>query len=95
MPQSSGHKVPTLRNVAVSTLYMHNGVFGDLRTVVLFYDKFNNAQRILNPETSKPWDVQEVDSNLILEFYNNVCNEVVSTRAGVECCGYVGGLFKS
>lgn len=60
-------KVPTLRNIAVTAPYMHNGVFADLRTVVLFYDKFNNSQRILNPETGKPWDAPEVDANLALQ----------------------------
>ena len=60
-------KVPTLRNVAVTAPYMHNGVFADLRTVVLFYDKFNNAQRTFNPETAKLWAAPEVDNNLALE----------------------------
>jgi cytochrome c peroxidase len=59
-------KVPTLRNVAVTAPYMHNGVFADLRTVVLFYDKFNNSERKLNPETGKPWGVPEVEKNLAL-----------------------------
>ncbi|WGZ96260.1 MAG: hypothetical protein QJT81_09950 [Candidatus Thiothrix putei] len=59
--------MPTLRNVAVTAPYMHNGVFADLRTVVLFYDKFNNAQRTLNPETAKLWVAPEVDKNLALE----------------------------
>ncbi|MGB3919455.1 MAG: cytochrome c peroxidase [Thiothrix litoralis] len=60
-------KVPTLRNVAVTAPYMHNGVFADLRTVVLFYDKFNNTERKLNPETGKPWAAPEVDKNLALK----------------------------
>lgn len=60
-------KVPTLRNIAVTAPYMHNGVFADLRTVVLFYDKFNNSQRVLNPETGKPWDAPEVNANLALQ----------------------------
>jgi len=33
-------KVPTLRNVAVTGPYMHNGVFKDLKTVIEFYDHF-------------------------------------------------------
>src|SRR5690606_35266890 len=33
-------KVPTLRNVAITAPYMHNGVFKDLRTVVQFYNKY-------------------------------------------------------
>ena len=59
-------KVPTLRNVAVTAPYMHNGVFSDLKTVVLFYDKFNNRERKLNPETGQPWDEPEVAQNLAL-----------------------------
>jgi len=59
-------KVPTLRNVAVTGPYMHNGVFKDLRTVVLFYDKYNSkrADRQINPETGKPWAPPEVPGTL-------------------------------
>ena len=57
-------KVPTLRNVAVTAPYMHNGVFKDLRTVVKFYDKFNNPKSSLNPETGKPWGNAEVEATI-------------------------------
>jgi cytochrome c peroxidase len=59
-------KVPTLRNVAVTGPYMHNGVFRDLRTVVLFYDKYNSKrpERQVNPETGKPWGPPEVPGTL-------------------------------
>ncbi|MEW8497142.1 MAG: cytochrome c peroxidase, partial [Candidatus Thiodiazotropha taylori] len=53
-------KVPTLRNVAVTEPYMHNGVFRDLKTVILFYDQFNNEDRSLNPETGDVWAAAEV-----------------------------------
>ncbi|MEW8440123.1 MAG: cytochrome c peroxidase [Candidatus Thiodiazotropha taylori] len=53
-------KVPTLRNVAVTEPYMHNGVFRDLKTVILFYDQFNNEDRSLNPETGDVWAEAEV-----------------------------------
>ena len=53
-------KTPTLRNVAVTGPYMHNGVFKDLRTVVEFYDKYNNTERTLNPETQEPWSTPEI-----------------------------------
>lgn len=65
--QRGKFKVSTLRNVAVTGPYMHNGVFKDLRTVILFYDKFNNSTRTLNPETGKPWQAPEVNENLALE----------------------------
>lgn len=53
--QRGKFKVPTLRNVAVTGPYMHNGVFKDLRTVVLFYNRFNSRSeaRQINPETGE------------------------------------------
>jgi len=53
-------KVPTLRNIAVTAPYMHNGVFQDLTTVVKFYDKYVNKEQTINPETNKPWAQPEV-----------------------------------
>ncbi len=62
-------KVPTLRNVAVTGPYMHNGVFKDLRTVVLFYNKYNSKspKRQINPETNAQWEVPEVPENLSMK----------------------------
>ena len=54
-------KVPTLRNIAVTAPYMHNGVFQELTTVVRFYDKYVNKEQSLNPETNKPWASPEVE----------------------------------
>ena len=64
--QAGRFKVPTLRNVAVTGPYMHNGVFEDLRTVVLFYNKYNSrsAKRQVNPETGQRWADPEVPANL-------------------------------
>lgn len=65
--QEGKYKVPTLRNVAVTAPYMHNGVFKDLRTVIEFYDKYNNKERTINPETGKPWEKPEVKDTISLE----------------------------
>lgn len=67
--QAGRFKVPTLRNVAVTGPYMHNGVFTDLRTVVLFYNKYNSrsAKRRINPETGEQWRDPEVSENLSLK----------------------------
>ena len=66
---SGKFKTPTLRNVAVTAPYMHNGVFQDLRTVIAFYNKYNSkaAKRQINPETGLKWANPEVDANLSLE----------------------------
>ncbi|MCB1800523.1 MAG: methylamine utilization protein MauG [Gammaproteobacteria bacterium] len=69
-PQQAGKfKTPTLRNVAVTGPYMHNGVFKDLRTVVLFYNKYNSksSKRQINPETGEKWRQPEVADNLSLK----------------------------
>ncbi|MBP2303263.1 cytochrome-c peroxidase [Azospirillum picis] len=59
-------KTPTLRNVAVTGPYMHNGVFKDLETVVRFYDHYNNRteKAAINLETGKPWGPPEIAANL-------------------------------
>lgn len=62
-------KTPSLRNVAVTAPYMHNGVFRDLRTVVLFYNKYNSKKksRQINPETGQRWAPPEVADNIDME----------------------------
>lgn len=67
--QDGKFKVPTLRNVAVTGPFMHNGVFQDLKTVVLFYDKYNSRKKIrqINPETNAPWSEPEVAQNISLD----------------------------
>ncbi len=60
-------KTPTLRNIAVTAPYMHNGVFKDLKTVIEFYDKYNNPDRTTNQETNKPWGEPEVAHSVNLK----------------------------
>lgn len=64
--QDGKFKTPTLRNVAITGPYMHNGVFQELRTVVLFYNKYNSrsAKRQINPETGEQWAAPEVPQTL-------------------------------
>lgn len=57
-PAAAGRfKVPSLRNVAVTAPYMHNGVFRELRTAVEFYNRWlvHGAFSRTNPETGEPW----------------------------------------
>lgn len=69
-PAADGRfKVPSLRNVAVTGPYMHNGVFADLRTVIAFYNHYNSRTpaAAINPETGAPWDPPEVPGTVALE----------------------------
>ncbi|MEP4038564.1 cytochrome c peroxidase [Pseudophaeobacter sp.] len=64
--QRGKFRTPTLRNVAVTGPYMHNGVFQDLRTVVLFYNRYNSKAEAaqINPETGQPWGAAPVPGTL-------------------------------
>ena len=67
-------KVPTLRNVAVTAPYMHNGIFNELETVIHFYqhakEKALNIKNdtlieaINNPETGLKWGDAEIADNV-------------------------------
>ena len=63
-------RVPSLRNVAVTGPYMHNGVFQDLRTAILFYNRFmlSNRQSQTNPETGELWGEPEVAETVDLDL---------------------------
>ena len=67
-------KVPTLRNIAVTAPYMHNGIFNELETVIHFYQhakekalNIKNSSPITlvnNPETGLLWGEAEIDENI-------------------------------
>ena len=71
--QRGKFKVPSLRNVAVTGPYMHNGVFREIKTVLQFYNKYlvENALSRINPETGRIWQSPEVDENLSLDLLEN------------------------
>jgi cytochrome c peroxidase len=58
-------KAPTLRNIAITAPYMHNGAFAKLRDVVAFY-----STRDTNPER---WYPQNADGSVTK--YNDLQNE--------------------
>lgn len=54
-------RVSSLRNIAVTAPYMHNGIFTDLRTVISFYND-RDVEGAINPETGNEWRKPEVDA---------------------------------
>jgi cytochrome c peroxidase len=63
-------RVPSLRNVAVTGPYMHNGVFGKLETAILFYNRFllGSPENSINPETGRPWGPPEAPDTIDIEL---------------------------
>ncbi|SFV71791.1 Cytochrome c551 peroxidase [hydrothermal vent metagenome] len=60
--EEGNFKVPTLRNIAVTAPYMHNGVFATLKAVVHFYNTRDSGG--INPETGQAWRSPEVARGL-------------------------------
>ncbi|HFU74053.1 MAG TPA: c-type cytochrome [Helicobacteraceae bacterium] len=56
-------KVSSLRNIAVTGPYMHNGVFQNLKTVIHFYNTRDNGG--INPETGNAWEPSEITANRV------------------------------
>jgi len=68
--QSGRFRVPSLRNVAVTGPYMHNGVFKELETAIIFYNRFllGSEESRINPETNQPWGASEIQQPVDLEL---------------------------
>lgn len=49
---------------------MHNGIFSDLETAILFYDKYvvSNEITSINPETGSEWGSAEISESIDLEL---------------------------
>jgi cytochrome c peroxidase len=56
--QNGRFKVPTLRNIAVTAPYMHNGYFTDLHSVVQFYNDRDVRPRCVDPTWTRDADAQ-------------------------------------
>lgn len=65
--QRGKFKVPTLRNIAITAPYMHNGVFKNLETVMAFYNKYLMVAPT-NPETGEDWGEPEVAENISVDL---------------------------
>jgi cytochrome c peroxidase len=59
LPEEMGKfKVPTLRNIALTAPYMHNGYFNDLKSVVQFYNDRDLRPRCADPLWTRAADAQ-------------------------------------
>ena len=85
-------KVPTMRNVAVTAPYMHNGVFDTLEAVLTFYEhakirarQQNDAQlvnTVVNPETGQAFKAPEINRNIEHELLGG--NDVILTPERIK-----------
>jgi cytochrome c peroxidase len=65
-------KVPTLRNIAMTAPYMHNGYFRDLKAVVQFYNDRDVRPRCIDPIWTREPDAQSQNCWPAPEVVENV-----------------------
>lgn len=72
------YKTPSLRNVALTAPYMHNGAFSTLREVVEFYNRGGEAHESLDPLV-KPLGLGEGEIDALVEFLRALTGDNVET----------------
>lgn len=72
------YKTPSLRNIALTAPYMHNGAFSSLREVVAFYNQGGEANENLDP-LIKPLKLNENETNALVEFLQSLTGDNVET----------------
>lgn len=70
-------KTPTLRNVALTSPYMHDGSLPTLDAVVEFYDKGGNANKYLDP-LMKPLHLSSSEKHDLVAFLKTLSDDNLS-----------------
>jgi cytochrome c peroxidase len=72
------YKTPSLRNVALTAPYMHNGALGTLREVVEFYNAGGEPNENLDPAL-KPLGLSEAEIQALIHFLETLTGNDVDT----------------
>jgi cytochrome c peroxidase len=72
------YKTPTLRNIALTAPYMHNGALASLREVVEFYNQGGEANENLDP-LIKPLGLSTGEIGSLMEFMRALTGDDVAT----------------
>ncbi len=72
------YKTPSLRNIALTAPYMHNGAFSSLKEVVEFYNRGGEANENLDPLV-KPLGLNEDEIGALVEFLQALTGDNVET----------------
>ncbi|MES9988664.1 MAG: cytochrome c peroxidase [Candidatus Thiodiazotropha endolucinida] len=87
------YKTPSLRNVALTSPYMHNGSFSTLREVVEFYDSGGVANELLDP-LIRPLGLNESEKQDLVAFMQSLTGGNVDTLVADAFAAPVGDVGK-
>lgn len=85
------YKTPSLRNVALSAPYMHNGVFGTLEEVIDYYDRGGYQHALLDP-LLHPLGLTAREKNDLLAFLQALTGATIEPLVRDAFAAPVGDL---
>ena len=85
------YKTPSLRNIALTAPYMHNGIFTTLKQVIEFYNLGGIGNENLDP-LIKPLGLSEQEMDDLVEFLNSLTGDNVSQLVSDAFAAPVGEM---
>ena len=83
------YRTPSLRNVALTAPYMHNGSLATLRDVLEFYRRGGHPNALLDPRI-RPLDLSDEDMDDLLAFLESLTGENIDTLVSDAFAAPVG-----
>ncbi len=87
------YKTPSLRNIALTAPYMHNGSLGSLREVVDFYDAGGIKNDLLDP-LIRPLGLSDLEKDDLVAFLESLTGSNVNTLVADAFSAPVGDIKK-
>ena len=84
------YRTPSLRNVALSAPYMHDGSLPTLRDVVLFYNRGGVPNEVLDPLIA-PLGLAETEINDVVSFLESLTGSNVDALVSDAFAAPIGG----
>jgi cytochrome c peroxidase len=85
------YRTPSLRNVALTAPYMHDGSLLSLREVIEFYDKGGVPNELLSP-LIKPLNLLETETEDLIAFLNSLTGSNVGTLVADAFAAPIGDI---
>ena len=84
------YRTPSLRNVALTAPYMHDGSVASLRDILLFYSRGGVPNELLDPLIT-PLDLSDAEIEDLLAFLNSLTGSNVKVLVSDAHAAPIGG----
>ena len=87
------YRTPSLRNIALTAPYMHNGVFGSLRQVVQFYNQGGVPHALLDP-LIRPLNLGPAGIDALVAFLHSLTGDNIDTLVSDAFAAPIGDITR-